>query len=71
MPTNITVINANAETQRGSAVLFNAFILFVGASLGPLLATKLMNIGSTFMTFTVFSVILFIGFLCTLITKKD
>jgi len=71
VPTNITVINANAETQRGSAVLFNAFILFVGASLGPLLATKLMNIGSTFMTFTVFSVILFIGFLCTLITKKD
>ncbi|MFJ8237111.1 hypothetical protein ACIQ34_15490 [Ureibacillus sp. NPDC094379] len=36
VPMNITIINANTETQRGSAILFNAFILFVGASLGPL-----------------------------------
>ena len=45
VPVNVSLVNENAGTARGSAVLFNAFILFLGASIGPILATKLMESG--------------------------
>lgn len=59
VPINIIFINHYAGEQKGSAVLLNAFILFVGASAGPLLATKLIQWQSFFFAFTIFSLILY------------
>lgn len=62
VPINIIFINHYAGEQKGNALLLNAFILFLGASAGPLLATKLMQWQSFFLAFTVFSIILFIAY---------
>lgn len=72
VPINIMLINTFAVDQKGTAVLFNAFILFIGASVGPILATFLMQKGNFLIAFTVFSVFLFLGFiLSTLMNKRD
>lgn len=70
VPINIMLINTFASDQKGTAVLFNAFILFIGASLGPLLATFLMEKGNFLITFTVFSVFLFLGFILSIFMNK-
>ena len=46
VPVNISLVNEKAGAARGSAVLFNAFILFLGASVGPMFATRLMELGN-------------------------
>ena len=71
VPVNISLVNKNAGAARGSAVLFNAFILFLGASIGPMLATKLMESGNYLLSFSIFSIVLFSGFLISLFIKKS
>lgn len=70
VPVNITLIQQHAEGQRATAVLLNAFILFIGASVGPMLATQLLHKTNTLIAFTVFSLILFFGFVSTLLLKN-
>lgn len=70
VPVNITLIQQQAEGQRATAVLLNAFILFIGASVGPMLATQLLHVTNTLIAFTVFSLILFFGFVSTLLLKN-
>ncbi|SOC35963.1 MFS transporter [Ureibacillus acetophenoni] len=70
VPINIMLINIFAGDQKGTAVLFNAFILFIGASVGPLLATFLMQKGNSLIAFTSFSVILFLGFILSIFMNK-
>lgn len=69
VPTSINLVSTYSENRKGTAVLFNAFILFVGASVGPLFATKLMTFGSFFIPFLLFSIILAIAFLLSLYLK--
>lgn len=71
VPTNINLVSTYSGNQRGTAVLFNAFILFVGASLGPLIATKLMTFGNFFVSYFIFSIILAVAFLLSLYLKLD
>lgn len=70
VPINIMLINLYAGEQKGTAVLFNAFILFIGASVGPLLATYLMRIGNSLIAFTTFGFFLFLGLLLSLFMKS-
>ena len=70
VPVNISLINKNGSAQRGTAILFNAFILFVGASFGPILATQLMLHTNSFVSFAVFSMVLFIGFVGSFFFKE-
>lgn len=70
VPTNINLVSTYSENQKGTAVLFNAFILFVGASIGPLFASKLMTI-SVFLPYFIFSIILAVAFLLSLYLKLD
>lgn len=70
VPVNISLVNIYAGAERGSAVLMNAFILFLGASLGPMLATLLMESGNYLLAFSIFSAVLLIGFLFSLFLKK-
>ncbi|SOC05631.1 multidrug resistance protein [Ureibacillus xyleni] len=71
VPINITLISQRAGEQKGTALLFNAFILFVGASVGPILATKLMQISYSFLAFSTFSTILLLGFFTSFLLKDE
>lgn len=72
VPTSINLVSSYSENRKGTAVLFNAFILFIGASLGPLLATKLLSLfGPSFISYFVFSIILGVAFLLSLYLKYD
>mgnify|MGYP000884157993 CR=1 FL=1 len=71
VPVNISLVSEKAGAARGSAVLFNTFILFLGASLGPMLAAKLMEVSSFAIAFSVFSVILFAGLLVSLLIQPS
>src|SRR3954451_16595566 len=66
VPVNISLVSEKAGAARGSAVLFNAFILFLGASVGPMVATRLMEFGNYVLAFSIFGVVLFVGFLASL-----
>ncbi|MFY3793253.1 MFS transporter [Ureibacillus sp. MALMAid1270] len=70
VPINIMLINQHAGDQKGTAVLFNAFILFIGASVGPLLASYLMKIGNAQFALTIFSILVFFGYLLSLLVKN-
>lgn len=71
VPINITLISQRAANQRGTALLFNAFILFIGASIGPMLATKLMQVSNAFVSFSTFSGILLLGCLASFFLKEN
>jgi len=71
VPLNISLVNKHGVAQRGTAILFNAFILFVGASFGPMLATQLMLHTNSFISFIVFSLVLLLGFVASFFFKQD
>ena len=66
VPVNISLVSEKAGAARGSAVLFNTFILFLGASVGPMIATRLMEFGNYILAFSIFGVVLFVGFVVSL-----
>ena len=70
VPVNISLVNRNAGEERGIAVLVNAFILFLGASAGPILATKLTDTMPYFACLAIFSGVLMLGFLLSLRLKR-
>ena len=71
VPVNISLVGEKAGVARGSAVLFNTFILFLGASVGPMFATRLMEFGNYVLSFSIFGIILFVGFLASLFIKPS
>ena len=71
VPLNISLVNKHGIAQRGTAILFNAFILFVGASFGPMLATQLMLHTNSFISFIVFSIVLLLGFVASFFFEQD
>ncbi|NLY79850.1 MAG: MFS transporter [Lysinibacillus sp.] len=70
VPLNISLVVKNSGAVRGSAVLFNAFSLFLGASVGPLVASHLIQKGIIDLAFIVFSVVLFIGLILSVFLRE-
>ncbi|MEK3990449.1 MULTISPECIES: MFS transporter [Robertmurraya] len=68
-PIVISIVSQLAGHARGSAVSFNAFILFVGASTGPLLALNLIEMGVYVLSFSVLGCILLVGFFLSFFIK--
>lgn len=68
-PIIITVVSQLAGHARGSAVSFNAFILFVGASTGPIMALTLIETGIYMLSFSVLGCILMVGFFLSFFLK--
>ncbi|MFP7733487.1 MFS transporter [Priestia aryabhattai] len=60
-PITISLINQLGGASRGSAVSFNAFILFLGASSGPVLAVCLISTGHFRLAFESLASMLVIG----------
>ncbi|WP_391557035.1 MFS transporter [Robertmurraya sp.] len=68
-PIVISIVSQLAGHARGSAVSFNAFILFVGASTGPILALSLINTGVYVLSFSVLGCILLVSFFLSFFLK--
>jgi MFS transporter, YNFM family, putative membrane transport protein len=68
-PIVISIVSQLAGHARGSAVSFNAFILFVGASTGPILALTLINTGVYVLSFSVLGCILLVSFFLSFFLK--
>ncbi|WP_158583016.1 MFS transporter [Lysinibacillus yapensis] len=69
VPINVSLVVKNSGLARGSAVLFNAFMLFLGASIGPILATSLAQGGNYLLAFGVLSGFLLIGLIASFFLK--
>lgn len=69
VPVTISIISQLAGADRGSAVSFNAFILFLGATVGPILAIELLYIGNYVFSYSVLGAILLVGFLLSFLIK--
>lgn len=68
-PVVISIVSQLGGNARGSAISFNAFILFLGASTGPLLALKLLKTENYPLSFGILGSIIFVGFLVSLLLK--
>lgn len=68
-PIIISIVSQLAGQARGSAVSFNAFILFVGASTGPILAITLIQTGFYALSFGVLGCILLVGLFLSFFIK--
>jgi len=68
-PVIISIVSQLGGNARGSAISFNAFILFLGASTGPILALKLLKTENYSLSFTILGSILLLGFLISLFLR--
>ncbi|MFV8827813.1 MFS transporter [Alkalihalobacterium sp. APHAB7] len=68
-PVTISMVSILGEKVRGTAVTFNAFILFVGASAGPVIAIFLLDVLNYTISFIVLGAILFIGWIVSMYIK--
>ncbi|UUZ92451.1 MFS transporter [Paenibacillus sp. P25] len=69
VPTLISLVGDLAGEARGAAVTVYSFILFIGATLGPILALDLMKTGSYLLTFETLAGLLALSFLCSLFIR--
>jgi len=65
VPTMLALVGQLGGNEKGIATSIYTFILFIGASIGPLLATLILKTGNTNMPFIVFGCILTVGLLIT------
>ncbi|WP_235822130.1 MFS transporter [Gottfriedia luciferensis] len=68
-PIIISIINQLAGDSRGSAISFNAFILFLGASTGPLFAIELLKTEKYQLSFGILGFVLLLGLLISFFIK--
>ena len=74
VPSMLALVGQLGGSERGIATSIYTFILFIGASLGPLLATLLLKTGNDSLPFIVFGCLLTVGLFITLSifsTKKN
>lgn len=69
VPTLISLIGILGGEYRGIAVSLYTFILFIGATLGPIVALNLLKTGSYVLTFEVFAAVLCIGFFSSFLVE--
>ncbi|AIQ47338.1 MFS transporter [Paenibacillus sp. FSL R7-0273] len=68
-PVIISIVSQLGGQSRGSAISFNAFILFLGASTGPMIALKLLKTGNYLLSFEILGSILVLGLLVSLFLR--
>lgn len=69
VPTLISLVGQLGGHARGAAVSLYVFFVFIGASLGPIVAVALLNTGSYLLTFETMALMLFIGIVISLVVK--
>lgn len=71
VPTLITLIGNLAGEARGIGVTLYTFLLFIGATLGPIAAISLMKIGSYILTFEILAAIIGMGWFASFLIKVN
>lgn len=71
VPTLITLIGNLAGEARGIGVTLYTFLLFIGATLGPITAISLMKIGSYILTFEILAAIIGMGWFASFLIKVN
>lgn len=71
IPTLITLIGSLGGGQRGVAISLYSFILFLGASLAPIISAALVKSGSAVLTFETFALLLGIAFAAAFFIKPQ
>lgn len=69
IPTLISLVGQLGGTARGSAVSLYTFILFIGATLGPMVTIRLLKTGSYVLTFEMLALLLGVGLACSFFIK--
>ncbi|PLR87018.1 hypothetical protein [Bacillus sp. V33-4] len=67
----ITLVGQLGGQARGIAVTLYTFILFIGATLGPIIAVSLLKTGSYLLTFESLALLLGIGLLVSLAIRPE
>lgn len=70
VPTLISLVGQLGGAARGVSVALYTFILFIGASLGPMVAVSLLKTGSYLLTFEVLALLLGIGLAISFLIKN-
>ncbi|PLR76158.1 MFS transporter [Bacillus sp. V3-13] len=70
VPTLISLVGQLGGAARGIAVSLYTFILFIGATLGPVVAVGLLKTGSYLLTFEVLALLLGIGLIVSFLIKS-
>ncbi|MEH7314026.1 MFS transporter [Priestia megaterium] len=68
--TLISLVGQLGGTARGSAISLFSFILFMGATLGPIVAMAILNISSYLVTFELLALLLGIGLIASILIKS-
>lgn len=71
VPTLILLVGKLGGRDQGIAVTLYTFILFIGATIGPIIAVNLLKTGSYLLTFELLAVFLGIGLLMSLAIKSE
>jgi MFS transporter, YNFM family, putative membrane transport protein len=70
VPTLIVMVGQFGGEYRGVAVSLYTFILFIGATLGPIIAITLLGIGSYLITFETLAFLLIISLVISFSIKR-
>lgn len=70
VPTLISLIGSIAGEARSAAVTLYSFVLFVGATLGPIIALNLLKHGSYLLTFEALAALLAIAYCLSCLLRK-
>ncbi|MFH0346693.1 MFS transporter [Bacillus vallismortis] len=70
VPTLISFVGQLGGATRGIAVSLYTFILFIGATLGPVVSVSLLKTGSYLLTFEVLALLLGIGLIVSFLIKN-
>lgn len=71
VPTLISLVGQLGGAARGSAVSLYTFILFIGATLGPMMTIRLLKTGSYLLTYELLACLLAVGLLCSYFIKNQ
>ncbi len=71
LPMVVSSIGTLAGTQSGNAITLYTFVLFIGATVGPIACNRIMESGSYSLSFIFLAIVLGISFVISLIVRKN
>lgn len=71
VPTLISIVGILGGENRGAAVSVYVFILFIGTSLGPIVAITFMRAGSYVLSFCLLAIILGVGLVISMFIRSE
>lgn len=71
LPMVVSSIGTLAGKQSGNAITLYTFVLFIGATVGPIACNRIMESGSYSLSFIFLAIVLGISFVISLIVRKN